>query len=52
MARNNILQTKFNGDLEAYSQYMSSLGKKGGKAKVATKGNGYITVHGKKKNEA
>lgn len=50
MARTNILETKFNGDLQAYKKYMGSLGKIGGKAKVKTKGNGYITVHGKRKN--
>lgn len=45
----SLLQTKFNGNKSAYRKYMQEIGSKGGKAKVPTKGNGYVKVHGHKK---
>lgn len=35
MAKTNVLETKFNGDKEAYRKYMAEIGKRGGKAKVS-----------------
>lgn len=34
MTRNNMLNTKFNGDVEAYKAFMSEIASKGGRAKV------------------
>lgn len=35
MPKNNLLEVKFKGDYKAYCEYMSALGRKGGKAKVS-----------------
>lgn len=34
MTRNNMLETKFKGDEEAYRKFMAEIGRKGGSAKV------------------